>query len=228
VLNKIRHIYTERADERFIGELFLVTLLFAFPLAIPIIRLMQRLELKIHPNHITLTSFLFSLVAAYFFFNSQLVLGACMFYAYFLLDTVDGKWARLTGKTSGLGERLDYYFGSLGKLAMYFGLWYSQYYLNGNWIIGAVVICAHYTIAISLWIFVKEPHYKTIFKRVVSYYETEEEAFGVFFFATIFNVVTILFPILVGLQLVSVLMLYSRQKERPDAIKRLKEAVLRL
>ncbi len=228
MLSKIRNIYAEGANESFLGDDSLVGFLIGVPFALPLIRLMQRLNLRIHPNVITLASFLFVISAAYFFFNNKLVIGAGCYIVYFIMDAVDGKWARLTGKTSKLGERLDYYLGALGNLALYFGLWYSQYYLPGIWIIGAVIIGVHYFNAVAQWLLVKDPQYKTIFKRVASYYSLQEEAFGTFVFATIFNIVTILFPILVALQLTSLLILYFRQAERPDMIKRLKKQVLKL
>lgn len=184
---------------------------------------MQKLDLKIHPNVITFVTIPLIIFAAYFFFKGKLVFGACCYLAYFVGDGVDGKWARFTGKTSRSGEILDYYVGALGDLAMYLGLWYSQYYLKGDWLIGGSIVIAHYIIVVSTWIFVKQPYYKTIFPRIRSYYSSLEEGFGTFFFAPLLNMVTILFPVLVILQLISFVILFTRQKERPDVGKRIRE-----
>lgn len=229
MLNKIKNIYTERANERFIGEDSLVAFLFIIPFAMPIIRLMHKLNLRIHPNIITLASFPVILTTAYFFFDGKLLIGALCYFIYYILDAIDGKWARLTGKTSKFGERLDhYYVGPLGNLAMYFGLWYSQYYLKSDWLIGGSIIIAHYIIMLSIWIFLQQSYYRIIFTRVRAYYSLEEEGFGTFFFAPLFNVVTILFPLLVMLQLISFIILLIKQKERPDVRKRIREEVLKI
>lgn len=190
---------------------------------------MQKLNLRIHPNIITLASFPVILTTAYFFFDGKLLIGALCYFIYYILDAIDGKWARLTGKTSKFGERLDhYYVGPLGNLAMYFGLWYSHYYLKSDWLIGGSIIIAHYIIMFSIWIFLRQSYYKIIFTRVRAYYSLEEEGFGTFFFAPLFNVVTILFPLLVMLQLISFIILLVRQKERPDVRKRIREEVLKI
>ena len=227
MVNKIKSIYIERPNERFLGEDYLVSLPFVL-FTVPLVRLMQKLNLKIHPNVITLASFPVILTAAYFFFDGKLVIGALCYFIYYIMDNVDGKWARLTGKTSEFGERLDYYVGAFGNLAMYFGLWYSQYYLKGDWLIGGSIVVAHYIIVVSMWIFLQQPYYRTIFRRVPSYYSLQEEGFGTFFFAPLCNVVTILFPLLVMLQLISFIILLIRQKERPNVGKRIKEELLKI
>jgi len=217
MLNRIRNIYTERPNEHFLKEKdSWAPLVFGHPFSIPLLRLMQKFHLKVHPNIITFASFFPILAAAYFFFYDKLLIGAFCYLGYFIVDGLDGKWARFTGRTSELGEKLDYYLGALGNLAMYIGLWYSQYYLTGNWFTGAGIIVAHYSIVVALGIFIRQPHYKTIFPRVRSYYSPEEEGFGTFFVAPLFNVVTILFPLLVLFQFISFLLLLVRQKEKPD------------
>jgi phosphatidylglycerophosphate synthase len=223
MLNKIRNVYTERPDEHFLKEKDnWAPLVFEHVFSMPLLRLMQRLHLKIHPNVITLASFLIVLATAYFFFCDKLLIGAFCYLGYFIFDGLDGKWARLTNSTSELGEKLDYYFGALGVLAMYLGLWYSQYYLAGNWLTGTGIIAAHYIIVVAIGIFIQQPHYETIFPRVCSYYSPLEEGFGTFFVAPLFNVVTILFPLLVLFQFISFVILLVRQKERPDTKKRVR------
>lgn len=230
MLKWIRNIYAERANEHFLKkEDSWIAFIFECPFSLPLIRLMQKLNLKIHPNVITLATFPLVLFTAYLFFDGKLAIGAFCYLGSLIIDGIDGKWARLTGKTSKFGEKLDhYYVGPLGNLAMYFGLWYSQYYLRGDWLIGISVIFAHYIITISILVFIQQPYYGTIFPAVRSYYSLDEEGLGTFFFAPLFNVVTILFPVLVMLQLISFIILFIRQKERPDVRKRIKEGVLKI
>jgi phosphatidylglycerophosphate synthase len=217
MLNRIRNIYTERPNEHFLkGKDNWAPLVFGHPFSIPLLRLMQKLHLKTHPNVITLANFLPILAAAYFFFCDKLLIGAFCYLGYFIVDGLDGKWARLTGRTSELGEKLDSYLGTLGNLAMYIGLWYSQYYLADDWLTGAGIISAHYIVVVAIGIFIRQPHYKTIFPKVRSYYSPQEEGVGTFFVAPLFNVVTILFPLLVLFQFISFVILLVRQKERPD------------
>jgi phosphatidylglycerophosphate synthase len=229
MMSRFRDIYTERAGEKFLGKDALISSLITFPLAMPIVRAMQKGKLRVHPNVITLASLAPVLLAAYFFAKGLLTIGAVLYYGYYLMDTVDGKWARLTGQTSKLGERLDYFVGAFGNLALYFGLWYSQYYLAGDWLTGGAIILAHYWIMVVMGVFLKSPYYKTIFPRVGSYYSDQEEGVGTFFFAPLFNIVRVLFPILVAAQLVSVLILFLRQGEKPADIRaKAKKVLLKL
>jgi hypothetical protein len=112
MLNRIRNIYTERPNEHFLKEKDnWAPLVFGHPFSIPLLRLMQKLHLKTHPNVITLASFPPILAAAYFFFCDKLLIGAFCYLGYFIVDGLDGKWARLTGRTSEPvlpGRRLDY------------------------------------------------------------------------------------------------------------------------
>jgi len=229
IVCKVRAIYKERYNEHFLKDKdYLVSILFDRTFSIPIIRFMQYINLRIHPNVISFLSIPFILFAAYFFFKGDLVFGAFYYFCYFILDGVDGKWARLINKTSKFGERFEYYICVFGDIAMYFGLWYSQYYLKGDCLIGGSIIFAHYLIVAAIWIFLQQPYYETIFPNVCSYYSVEEEGFVTFFFAALFNVVHILFPILVALQFVSFTILFLRQNERPDIKKRIKEELLKI
>lgn len=226
MLRRIRNLYAERVDEHFLKkEDSWITFVFDYPFSVPLVRLMQRLNLKVHPNVITFATLPPIALAAYFFFTNNLAAGAFCYLAYFIGDGVDGKWARVTGQTSKLGGRLDYFVGALGILAMYLGLWYSQYYSKGDWLTGGIIIAAHYIIVVCIRMFIKQPYYKTILPRVGSYYSTLEEGVGTFFWAPLFNVVNILFPVLVALQLISFIVLLARDKERPDVGKRVKELV---
>ena len=136
------------------------------------------------------------------------------------MDTVDGKLARLTKTSSKFGKRLDYYSDKVNILVMYFGLWWSQYYLQGQWLLGGILIGIHYLI-MFLAIFIKNRTYKTAYPRISSYYSDFEESGLTFFFGPLFGVVYILFPIAVALQGISHIILFIRQKEKPDIKKNL-------
>ena len=154
MIEKIKAIYTEQFNEKFLKKGSTTPLLFFFWLDMPLIRLMQTLKLKINPNIITLMGFPLLSLAGYSFFKNNLVIGAFFYYVYFLLDLIDGKWARLIKKTSRLGERLDYYGHIFGNIQMYFGIWYSQYFMKDNWLIGGSIIFIQYAIVISFSILI--------------------------------------------------------------------------
>ena len=215
ILVTIKKIYTQQPNENFIKEDAWAPILLSDPVSIPLARLLSRIK-RIHPNHITLLTVPFAFIAAYMFIKGELIYGALFYWLNFVLDGTDGKVARLTGKNSKFGEKLDYYTDTVNNLAMYFGLWWSQYYIHGDWFIGGVIVFAHYAIMVFGYVFVGDFRYKTIFPRVFSYYSPFEEAFGTFFFAPLFNKVKLLFPILVALQFISYVILFIKKKEKPD------------
>lgn len=84
------------------------TVLFADPLGILLARLLS--HTSIHPNVVTIASLVPALVCTYFFWRGDslsLIWGALLFWFAWILDCTDGKLARLTGKFSPLGRRLD-------------------------------------------------------------------------------------------------------------------------
>ena len=77
-------------------------------LSIPITSLAARLGL--HPNHMTLISLVFGLLACWFFYRggtTDLWIGAVILYFSYVLDWCDGQLARFTGKMSPFGGWLD-------------------------------------------------------------------------------------------------------------------------
>ena len=224
---KISKIYNESAGEHFLKKNdFLVSLLFDRPITVPIVRLMQKLDLKVHPSLMSLMSLPFALLAGFLFFNNKLVVGAMFYLIYFIIDGVDGKWARLTCQTSKLGERLDFYIAVIGGFAMYFGLWYSQFYCNYMSIIGVFGIFSHYTVVALYGTLLKNPFYNTGIPVVGSYYTPEEEAFFTFFIATVINIVPIAIPVLVSFQAISFMILFIKQREKPS-IEEIRENVIK-
>jgi phosphatidylglycerophosphate synthase len=194
----------------------------------PLAKAIALLPIKIHPNFITILSFPFAILAGFYFFNNQLIYGAIFFFISYILDTADGALARLTNTESRFGQRLDFYIDIMGNIFMYFGLWYSQFYLYGQWLIGGVIIAAHYFVMAFGYIFVKNRTYKTIFPNISSYYSAADEGILTFFFVPIFtifnpNIFRFALPILVIIQFVSYLILSLKQKEKPDIINNIKK-----
>ena len=194
----------------------------------PLAKAISRLPVKVHPNIVTVFSLLFAIITAFFFFNNQLIYGAIFFFISYVFDTADGTLARLTNTQSELGKRLDFYVDILGNILMYFGLWYSQFYLYDQWFIGGSIIAAHYTVMAFGYMFIKNRNYKTISPNICSYYSAADEGILTFFFVPIlaFFIIGIFrfaLPILVTLQFVSYAVLFLRQKEKPDVKKNVKE-----
>ena len=215
IASLFKKVYTQQPNENFLKEDAWAPILLSDPISIPLARFLSKFR-RIHPNHITLLSIPFAFAAAYMFMTGELAYGAIFYWLNFVLDGTDGKVARLTGRTSKFGAKLDYYTDTLNNLALYFGLWWSQYYIYGDGFVGGAIVFAHYAIMVFCYLFIGDFSYKTIFPRVFSYYSPFEEAFGTFFFAPLLGIVTILFPILVLLQFISYVILFFKQKERPD------------
>lgn len=209
----IESIYSEGEGEHFLNKSEQISLVYIGRIfGIPLARAISNLPFKIHPNIITIFSFLFALFAGFCFFHNLLIFGAVFYLINFILDCTDGILARLTGKTSKIGAKLDYYTDRVGNISMYFGLWWSQYYQNDNWLLGFSIIFAHYVIMLFGNKFIKKLTYKTIFPRVNSYYSSFEEGFGTFFLAPVLGIFPVLFPILVFLEFVSYSILFVKQK----------------
>lgn len=221
----IKNIYAEKENQHFlkkreewavkIGRLF----------GTPIARAIANLPIKIHPNVVTLLSIPFAILAAFSFFNNRLVVGAIFFFISYVLDCADGTLARLTHTQSRFGERLDFYVDTLNKVFMYFGLWYSQYYLYDQWFLGGSIIFAHYATMVFGYMFINDRTYTTVFPNLSSYYSAADEGILTFFFIPLIPIAGIfrlIFPILVLLQFVSYVILFLRQKNRPSIKKNIK------
>ena len=111
---------------------------------------------------------------------------------------------------------------------MYFGLWYSQFYLNDQWFLGGAIIAAHYMVMAFGYVFIKDRTYKTFSPYVCSYYAAADEGILTFLFLPVteffvLGIFRLVLPILVILQLVSYVILFFRQKEKPDVKKNIKK-----
>lgn len=211
----IEKTYSEKKGEHFIKKSEAWSLVFIGRVfGIPLARVFTRY--KINPNHITILTVPFSLIAGYFFFTNQLILGSLFYFIGYILDCSDGTLARMTNKVSKYGERLDYYTDIINNIAMYFGLWYSQFYLHNMWLIGGSIIAFHYMIMAFGYIFLSKLNYKTISPKICSYYMHADEGFLTFAIIPLTGYFFLLFPILVILQFISYLILFFIQKEKPD------------
>jgi phosphatidylglycerophosphate synthase len=83
------------------------TRLFFDPLAIPLTILFSKTR-WISANLVTFSALLPGLAGALFFYSGSFGLGALGYYVFFLLDTVDGKLARLQGGGCVLGAFYDF------------------------------------------------------------------------------------------------------------------------
>lgn len=84
------------------------TVLFADPLGIPLARLLS--HTSIHPNVVTIASLVPALACTYFFWRGDslsLLWGALLFQLAWILDCTDGKLAKMTGKQTEFGTKLD-------------------------------------------------------------------------------------------------------------------------
>ena len=116
-------------------------------LSIPITDIAARLGL--HPNMMTLISFVFGLTACLFFWNgttSDLIIGAAILYFSYVLDWCDGQLARFTGKMSPFGGWLDQMCDRIKEFAFISTLAIGYYRQHENdvtvfyWALGALFL----------------------------------------------------------------------------------------
>ena len=176
----------------------------------------------ISANFLSLISIPIGLLGAYCFAVNQLILGALLFWIRMMLDSADGKTARLSGNITKLGKKLDYIGDTVCPIAMYFGLWWSQYYVQGEAVIGSIVIGCHYLVIFVGFILLQNYSYKTFFSDISSYYSPFEEAYITFFFAPLLGIVKIAVPLAIVLQMVSYSILIVKRGEVQDVKKSIK------
>ena len=223
--SRIKNIYSEKKGEHFLKEKEEWAVKIGRLFGIPLARAIKALPVKIHPNIISVISLIFALFAAYYFFSDKLVFGAIFFFISYVFDCSDGVLARLTDTQSKFGEKLDFYIDITGNVFMYFGLWYSQYYLYGQWFFGGIIIAAHYIVMIFGYVFIKDRTYKTFSPKLSSYYYAADEGFLTFFFTPLLGIFRLAFPILVLAQFVSYVILFLKQKERPGIRKNIRSVL---
>jgi phosphatidylglycerophosphate synthase len=106
------------------------TVLLVDPVATPLVRWTAKWT-RITPNQITWGALLLGIGAAACFAQGDwlwLVAGAVVYHCSFILDCMDGKLARLTGKGSELGGWLDYMFDRIRVVICAVALMGGQYH----------------------------------------------------------------------------------------------------
>ncbi|HCA86213.1 MAG TPA: phosphatidylglycerophosphate synthase [Streptomyces sp.] len=121
------------------------TVLLVDPVATPLVR-WTAMWPRVTPNQITWAALVMGLGAAACFSRgdwSWLIAGAVLYHVSFILDCMDGKLARLTGRGSEFGAWLDYVFDRLRVLICAVALMGGQYSRTGDvdyvWLALAVV-----------------------------------------------------------------------------------------
>lgn len=95
------HRTTRRPLEAWWAKIFLV------PIASLITWCLLRLIPRVHPNHVTTVSLALGIVSGVLFFLGNTIAAVMVYQLCMALDWVDGKVARLTGKTSSFGAFYD-------------------------------------------------------------------------------------------------------------------------
>lgn len=121
---------------------FLSDILIFDHIAIPTTRLLALITF-ITPNMITVVSGLLGIGAAVCFFVQMHYVGCALMFLSLMLDCVDGNLARLTGRTSPFGAKLDRITDSLKKVLCLAALTYVS---NWNVFVVLGLILTHYVI----------------------------------------------------------------------------------
>ncbi|WP_445330612.1 CDP-alcohol phosphatidyltransferase family protein [Streptomyces sp. GSL17-111] len=110
------------------------TVLLVDPVATPLVRWTAKWT-RISPNQITWGSLILGLIAAACFVQGEwrwLAVGALIYHCSFILDCMDGKLARLTGRGSEFGAWLDYIFDRIRVLVCAIALMGGQFRSTGE------------------------------------------------------------------------------------------------
>ncbi len=84
-------------------------------------------KLGLTPNHLTLISFIFTLVSAYLFTQNRYSLSAVAYFFSFLFDCMDGNYARQYKMTSDFGDLFDHITDHINTF-LFFYLLYTKYW----------------------------------------------------------------------------------------------------
>lgn len=189
----------------------------------PVARAISKLPFNVTPNTITILSLIPAILAGYYFFMNQLICGSLLFFVAYCLDCTDGELARITKQTTKFGGKLDFITDIARNVFMYFGLWYSQFYMIGAGLLGALIIFAHYFVMGAGYMLITDRTYKTKSPSVCTYYGAADEGFFTFTALPMLNIFAIGLPVLVGLQAISYGILFIRQKKVPDVMGNIKK-----
>ncbi|MEV7019603.1 MULTISPECIES: CDP-alcohol phosphatidyltransferase family protein [unclassified Streptomyces] len=135
------------------------TVLLVDPVATPLVR-WTAMWTRVTPNQITWAALVLGIGAAACFAQGDwqwLIAGAVVYHVSFILDCMDGKLARLTGKGSAFGAWLDYIFDRVRVLVCAVALMGGQYQRTEDvtyiWLAVAVVFLdmLRYMDALEIW-----------------------------------------------------------------------------
>lgn len=97
---------------------------------LPVVRLLLRL--KVQPNVITISSFIFAVIAFFTYRSGNFGVGAIFLFLCGIFDTFDGEIARQTKCTTKFGGFLDSTVDRINEFLIYLGL-FSFYYNRENY-----------------------------------------------------------------------------------------------
>jgi len=186
----------------------------------PLAKVLSKTRTK--PNHVTLFTLIPGSIAAYFFLTNRLFLGVLFFIFAHVLDCTDGALARLTNNETEFGRKLDFRIDIIRNSLMYFGLWYGIYYLNNQWFIGGAIIAAHYFVMVFGYMFIQ---YEMIFSSKLT---SHDEGLITFMILPLLAMVDPMYfriglPIIISIQFTNYLILFLKQKKRPNIILNIKK-----
>lgn len=102
-------------------------------ISIRVVRLIK--DCDIEPDHITLLSIILGIVASCLFMIPRVLtyfLGALFLESYYVLDAVDGQYARLKEKTSVTGAYFDYISNHIVQSLVFIGMGIGLFRFEGN------------------------------------------------------------------------------------------------
>jgi hypothetical protein len=161
---------------------------------------------RIRPNTITLLSLLTFCASASLFYSGYVEFGAVIFHIAFLLDCIDGKFARYLGKTSSLGAWMDTMVDRIGisanSLALalnqtrygaeYEWMWFFLFVINRERAKGLDQKTEERSIAEKTWLYRKLYRFRdAMVKHKITSppVGTVEVMIFLFFFAPLFGIV---------------------------------------
>jgi phosphatidylglycerophosphate synthase len=171
--------------------------------SIPLLRLLQRLNIHFHPSILSLIGLFLNFLAGFCFIIGQLIPGAFSFFFALVFDLLDGPWGRLTGQESSFTKRFDPICDRIGKFACLSGLWYGQFFLTGYGLIGLIWFFIYYIVETYATVFLptrfSNPHNMS--------FSVWEVSFLILFIGPVLNQVRVLLPL--SIILLWVLYLYK-------------------
>lgn len=153
--------------------------------SMPFLRLLQKINIKFNATYLSFCNLFFSILAGLFFILGMLPQGAICFCIAIIFDLVDGPWARLNNCYSEKNHFTDCICDRIGKLACFFGLWYNQFYLTGDSLLGVFCIATYYTVELYAQFFLKDRFTNLSYPR----FSVWEISFIIFFIAPVLNLV---------------------------------------